>query len=96
MFRKRRVSQHRLDGFQRLEFWVREAFGLQMADIVLVTEEKSRLPGYPEAETHVVFWKGEDRYRLRFFKPAEEVVRADLPPLWLLPTLLDDGNFECC
>ena len=96
MFRKRAVSQQTLDGYQRLEGRVRECFALSSRDIVLVTEEATRLPGYPPSETRVVFWKGAERYRLRFFKSAGAVVPADLPPAWLLPTLLDDGDLECC
>ncbi len=81
----------------RVEALVRARFALAPDLLVLVAEERTRLPGFPPAETVVRFWTGPDtRYRLRFFKPAAGVAPADLPPAWLLPSLIDDGDPDCC
>lgn len=96
MFRKRAVSVQALDRLDEIEHWIRQTYALDPRDIVLVNEDRTRLPGYPESETRAVFWKGDDRYQLRVFKPVHEVVEADLPPAFLLSTLRDDGDFDCC
>jgi nitrate reductase delta subunit len=63
----------------------------------MVLEGEGRLPGYPPRETTVLFWTDPGtRHRLRLFKAAEAVTEEDLPVRWLLPTLVDDGDGECC
>ena len=71
---------------------------LRAADqIVLVSEEASGVPGFPARDTTVRFWTDRDtRYRLRIFKPAAEISETDLPVIWLLPSLIDDGDPDCC
>ncbi len=96
MFRKRSASLQSLEAFDRVEGWIRARYGLAAGDIVLVSEDRTRLPGFPERETRAVFWKGDERYRLRVFKPPAEVAASDLPPAFLLGTMRDDGEFECC
>lgn len=96
MFRKRVVSGDLLARFEEIENWLRERFDLVPHDVVLVSQEPPRHPGFPPSETLIVFWKGEERYRLRIFKSAFEVERSDMPLAWLLPSLLDDGAADCC
>ncbi len=45
----------------------------------------------------ITFWAdAQVRYRYRVFKPAREVCEGDLPVRWLKPSLLDDGDADCC
>lgn len=81
----------------RIEHWTRSRFSLSEDQIVLVSVEASGLPGFPEKDTIVRFWTDRDnRYRFRIFKPARDVVEADLPARWLMPALVDDGDPDCC
>ena len=43
-----------------------------------------------------MFWKQETRYRLKIFSPIAEVKNDDLPLTWLLPSLEDTGELDCC
>jgi len=82
---------------RRIEADLRRRFGLRAADIVLVSEEAPGLPGFPGTQTTARFWDAQGRrYRLRVFKPAAEVGPADMPPAFLLPALIDDGDPDCC
>ncbi len=96
MFRRARVGRDRLGHLERVEDWTRQRFGLPAEAIVIVSESPGQLPGYPPLETTVLFWTGDERYRLRIFKPVAEVCESDLPVAWLLPSLLDDGEAGCC
>ena len=81
----------------RIETLVRHRFALPASQIVLVSEELCTTPGFPPCDTTVRFWTNRDtRYRLRIFKPAAEIGAPDLPVAWLLPSLIDDGEPDCC
>lgn len=97
MFQRLGGRTGNLAQLDRIECLVRARFELDAADLVLVSEEPGRLPGFPPWDTTVRFWSGDGvRYRLRVFKPAAEVDAADLPVAWLLPGLIDDGEPDCC
>ncbi|POF34513.1 hypothetical protein [Roseibium marinum] len=82
---------------ERIETAVRKHFSLAENDLVLVSEENLRVPGFPACCTLVRFWKGpERRYRIRIFEPVSRVSETDLPVTWLLPSLTDDGEPDCC
>lgn len=80
---------------ERVELWTRERFALSPRDLVLVREERVRVPGFSSRQTTVRFWIGSVRYRFVIFAPVSEVTESDLPVAWLLPGLLDDGD-NCC
>lgn len=97
MFSRRKAGRDTLAHLDRIEAWVRDRFGVPDDQIVLVSEEEGRVPGFPPRLTTVLFWMGrDDRYRFRVFKPAAEVERSDLPLAWLRPALVDDGDADCC
>ena len=96
MFRRPAARPGNLAELERVEALVRARFGLDPADLVFVSEEDPRRPGYPALETVVLFWAGGERHRLRVFRPVAEVGAQDLPPAWLRPALLDDGEGDCC
>ncbi|MBL4647081.1 MAG: hypothetical protein COA52_01685 [Hyphomicrobiales bacterium] len=75
---------------------IRAYFNIDDADIVLVSQEHGSKLGFPEFETNVVFWKAEKRYRMKIFSPVSDVSQADLPIIWLLPSLEDNGDIDCC
>lgn len=85
------------EALRRLEALVRARYDVAEEDIVLVTEEEGRVPGYPERMTTILFWQGRDvRHRLRVFRPATDIGPGDLPPGWLKGALLDEGAGDCC
>jgi hypothetical protein len=97
MFQRFSQRPENLEYLGRIEAWTRARFGLVPDQIVLVTEESSGVPGFPACDTTVRFWTGTGaRYRMRIFKPVRDVTGADLPPAWLMPSLLDDGAPDCC
>ncbi|SLN64237.1 hypothetical protein ROJ8625_03258 [Roseivivax jejudonensis] len=96
MFQRLSGDPATLPHLRRIESAVRARFGVPDDALVLVREERTRLPGVPARETLVRFWIGHARYRLRVFKPLAEVGEADLPVAWLLPGLVDDGDPDCC
>ncbi len=76
--------------------WVRDRFSLPPETVVLVAELSCTVPGCPPVETVIAFWEGEERrYRIKIFKPLAAVIRDDLPPGWLKPALLDEGEDGC-
>ncbi len=96
-FGRTRVGGAALADLERIEAWTRERFALAATDIVLVSEQDNRLPGFPACETVITFWAdAQVRYRYRVFKPARDVCEGDLPVRWLKPSLLDDGDADCC
>lgn len=96
MFRRAAARPGNLAHLECVEALTRARFGLDPADLVFVSEEAPRSPGYPPLETVVLFWAGGERHRLRVFRPVAEVGPGDLPPAWLRPALRDDGEGECC
>jgi hypothetical protein len=89
-----RASENRVH-LERVELWTRERFSLSPRDLVLVREERVRIPGFSSQQTTVLFWVGTVRHRFVIFSPVSEVVESDLPVAWLRPALLDDGD-NCC
>lgn len=96
MFRRLGPAQDTLGDISRVEDLVRDRFHVPGNDIVLVSEDPGAKPGFPPKETNVIFWKGETRYRLKIFAPVSDVMAADLPIGWLLPSLEDTGEGGCC
>jgi len=97
MFRRGGGQRGNLAHLDRIERWTRARFAVPDDQIVLVSEEEGRMPGFPPHLTTVLFWLAPDeRYRFRIFKPAAEVEEADLPVAWLRPGLIDDGDADCC
>lgn len=96
MLRRLGPSKGTLDDVCRVEGLVRERFGIDSSDIVLVSEDPVTKPGFPPLETNVIFWKNEKRYRLKIFSPVSRVTDTDLPVRWLLPALEDTGEAGCC
>jgi len=97
MFQRLGGRPDNLIHLDRIEALVRARFAVPDDQIVLVSEEAPGVPGFPALDTTVRFWMERDaRYRLRIFKPAAGVSEADLPVAWLLPSLIDDGDPDCC
>ena len=95
MFGLLRPSYENLEHLERVEACVRAHFALTQGDLVLVAEDPGRLPGYPPLQTTVLFWSQDVRHRFVVFKPVAKVAESDLPVVWLLPALVDNGG-ECC
>ena len=96
MFRPLTADRANLVPLTRVEGWVRARFGLAPDDLVLVSQEVDSRPGFPPAQTLVIFFSGAVRYRLRLFKPVREVGPDDLPVAWMRSALVDDGDGDCC
>jgi hypothetical protein len=79
----------------RVREWTRARFTLAAEDAILVSEIACKVPGCPPLETVVVFWIGETRHHLKFFKPVRDVVIEDFPPAWLRNALAVPEGFEC-
>jgi hypothetical protein len=79
----------------RVREWTRERFTLPAEAAILVSQIACGLAGCPPLETVVVFWIGETRHHLKFFKPVCEVVFDDFPPAWLRQALAVPDGFEC-
>jgi hypothetical protein len=97
MFQRLGGTPDNLIHLDRIEALVRARFALPSDQIVLVSEDPCTIPGFPPRDTTVRFWTDrETRYRLRIFKPAAKIGAPDLPVAWLLPSLIDDGDPDCC
>ena len=96
MFRRLGPGKDTLEDISRVEVLVRERFRIGDSDLILVSQDPGARPGFPPHETNVIFWKNETRYRLKIFAPVSEVMDADLPVDWLLPSLEDTGDADCC
>ena len=96
MFRRFEPEKRTLGDISRIEVLVRERFEVASGEIVLVTQDLGNRPGFPLHETNVIFWKKGKRYRLKVFAPVANVADADLPIGWLLPSLEDNGEADCC
>tara|TARA_R110000787_G_scaffold115143_2_gene225061 strand:- start:1812 stop:2102 length:291 start_codon:yes stop_codon:yes gene_type:complete len=96
MFRRPGAPAAALADLARLEGLVRGRFRVPETEIVLVSEDAGARPGFPARETNVIFWKDAKRYRLKIFSPVSDVTDADLPVGWLLPSLIDNGDADCC
>ena len=97
MFRPAVGKPENLEHLRRVEQLTRARFQLAVADLVIVSEETSRTPGFPPLQTSVVFWKqGGQRYKFRVFVAVSMVHPNDIPISWMLPSLIDDGASDCC
>ena len=97
MFRRLGAEPKDLADLDRVEALVRARFGLGADPVVLVTEDRPRTPGLPDVDTTIRFWADrKTRHRLRIFKPAATITPDDLPARWLMSSLVDDGDGECC
>ena len=96
MFRRLGPEKGTLEDITRIEGLVRQRFRIGEGDIILVSQDPGTKPGFPPAETNVIFWKDEKRYRLKIFAPVSQVMSTDLPVDWLLPMLEDIGDAGCC
>ena len=88
-----------LDAVARVKDWTRERFALGEAEVVMVSEVASKLPGYPPLQTAVSFWtEGRQRHHFTVFKRVEEVEESDIPPAFMKSALaLSDGiACACC
>jgi hypothetical protein len=96
MFRRLGSEKDTLQDIVRVEVLVRERFAIPQSEIILVSQDPGERPGFPPAETNVIFWKHDTRYRLKIFTPVAAVGGTDLPVAWLLPSLEDNGDTDCC
>ncbi len=96
MFRRLAPGQDTLEDICRVEALIRERFKVASSDIILVSQDAGIKPGFPPLETNVSFWKNANRYRLTIFTPVSHVLDKDLPVDWLLPSLEDNGDGDCC
>ena len=95
---------HKTDGqsLEKVERCIRGHFSLESDNIVLVSERRGWLPGFPDLETQILFWRHDpatnvvNRYKLQMFKPAAKINESDLPVGWRLSAFIDDGDPDCC
>ena len=82
----------------RVKAWTRERFKLRQDTAISVSELVCGLPGCAPLETVVLFWIEEQAYRVKVFKPLEEVAAEDLPPAWFRDALAvgDGPDGACC
>lgn len=97
-FHERTATFGRADAARRIEAWTRARFSLAAACYVLVTEERTVLPGFPEVETRVHFGESAAAaHHFRLFKPMTAVEESDLPPAWMRPALAGAApDCNCC
>jgi nitrate reductase delta subunit len=93
-----RKTPGRIEAIERIEAWTRERFGLPHRAAVHVWEIACAIPGCPPVETVVLFVIAEQRYRLKVFKPVDEVEASDLPPAWFRCALAvaEGAECDCC
>jgi hypothetical protein len=96
MFRRFGPANDVLEDICRVEGLVRKRFRIEESEIILVSEDPGAKPGFPALETNVIFWRSDKRFRLKIFSPVSNVMATDLPVGWLLPSLEDNGDADCC
>ena len=96
MFRRLGPTKGTLYDISRVEDLIRRRYSVPGKKIVLVSQDPGMVPGFPQEETNIVFWKDEKSYRLKVFLPVADVTDTDLPLSWLLPSLEDNGDADCC
>jgi len=91
-------SPERSAAGSRIKAWTRERFELPPDAAISVSELACGLPGCAPLETVVLFWIAEQAYRVKVFKPLEEVAAEDLPPAWFRDALAvgDGSDGDCC
>ena len=96
MFKRLVAEKNNLNDISRIETIYRIRFQIESNDIILVSEDAGNKPGYPPFETNIIFWKNDTRYRQKIFLRVCEVTEDDVPIKWLLPSLEDNGDSDCC
>lgn len=96
LFKNSWATNASLSDLSRIEEAVRQQFDIDGSELVLVSENEGLRPGFPRLETNIVFWRNDERYRLRIFSAVADVNESDFPVAWLLPTLRDNGDADCC
>lgn len=96
MFATRKIAPEEAAELERIEALVRARYGLAEGDLVIVSAEAPRDPGFPPRATTVLFWAGITRHRLRLFLAPGDVTAGAMPPGWLRSALIDDGEGDCC
>ena len=96
MFRRLGAPKNVLSDITRVEHLIRDHFAIPETEIILVSEDPGLKPGFPLKETNAIFWKEDVRYKLKIFAPVADVSSNDLPLTWLLPSLEDTGELDCC
>jgi nitrate reductase delta subunit len=79
----------------RVKGWTRERFKLAQDAAISVSQLACSLPGCAPLETVVLFWIAEQAYRVKIFKPLEEVEAEDLPPGWFRDALAVGEGSDC-
>ena len=92
-FRKKN-SEH-FANLSRVREWTRLRFALSDATSISVSEVACRLPGCPPIETVINFWVDDCRYHFKVFKAVADVIEDDIPPAWLMRSLVVAQGFEC-
>ena len=96
MFKRLVAEKNNLNDISRIETIYRIRFQIESGDIILVSEDTGNKPGFPPFETNIIFWKNDTRYRQKIFLRVCEVTEDDVPIKWLLPSLEDNGDVDCC
>ncbi|MGB0577607.1 MAG: hypothetical protein ACPGPC_15880 [Alphaproteobacteria bacterium] len=96
MFRRLAPATDNLKDISRVEEILRERFQVDQNEIILVSEDPGTKPGFPPFETNMIFWKNDTRYRLKVFARVAAVTERDIPVKWLLRSLEDTGEGDCC
>jgi hypothetical protein len=96
MFHRLATERNSLSDLYRVEALVRSRYGVGNQELVLVSQDRADKPGFPPQETNVIFFKNDIRYRLKIFMPVSEVTQNEIPLRWLLPSLEDTGELDCC
>ena len=96
MFRRLGPATDILNDLALVESIYRERFQIEKEDIILVSEDRCTKLGFPLYETNIIFWKDKTRYRHKIFMRISDVTHEDVPVEWLLPSLEDDGEGDCC
>ena len=96
MFRRLAPATDILDDIAFVESIVRERFQIEKKEIILVSEDRCSKLGFPPYETNITFWKDRARYRHKIFLRICDVTQKDVPVEWLLPSLEDTGEGDCC
>ena len=91
-----RACQVDVDEILRVECIVRNRYNLKKEDLVFILQVAHLELGFPPDATLVVFFKDSIRFRWRSFEPVANFVENHLPPYYLLPSLQDLGDGDCC
>ncbi len=96
MFRRLGPAADRLPDIARVEKIIRRRFEVNENEIILVSQDVNNKPGFPIEETNIVFFKENKRFKLKIFLPVASVSEQDIPLKWLLNSLQDTGEDDCC